>query len=464
MTDTPRLFLPLLAAGQAQKHVTHNDALTRLDGLIHLTVDSRTQTAPPISPTELSAYIVPAGGTGAFAGRTDQVALFEDGGWSFLVPRAGWQAWVIDEAEHNLWTGTEWRRDSPLSSLGAERWGVNATADTTNRLALSSDASLFNHAGSDHRLKINKNAAGNTASLLFQSNWSGRAEFGLAGDDDFRVKVSADGSAWHDALAIDRASGSVTLPGSPWAAGTNLLVNGDMAINQRGFTGGALAAGVYGFDRWKAAPGGANLSLSGFAITLTSGAIIQPVEPALWGLSSFASLPLTLSVDDLTGGSLAVTIGSQSGTITAGAGRRSVTLTPAAGDTGVLQVRLSPSAGAVSFARIKLERGRIATDWATRPLSVEQMLCRRYFLKQDGQALIDAYQAAAAASRQSLPLPVPMRTTPSVTATVSLEINVQGSDRGVVAQSAERAYAYVTAQALGRVRAAFDAVAFDAEL
>lgn len=113
MTATPRLSLPLLAAGQAQKHVTHNDALTRLDALIHLVVDSRSQTAPPVVPTELSAYIVPAGGSGVFAGRTDQVALFEDGGWTFLVPRPGWQAWVSDEAEHNLWTGTEFPSGRP---------------------------------------------------------------------------------------------------------------------------------------------------------------------------------------------------------------------------------------------------------------------------------------------------------------------------------------------------------------
>jgi hypothetical protein len=98
MTVTPRLSLPLLAAGQAQKHVTHNDALVRLDALIHLVVDSRTQAAPPLSPTELSAYIVPTDGTGVFAGRADQVALFEDGGWTFLTPRIGWQAWVADEA------------------------------------------------------------------------------------------------------------------------------------------------------------------------------------------------------------------------------------------------------------------------------------------------------------------------------------------------------------------------------
>ncbi len=464
MTDTLRLSLPLLAAGQAQKHVTHNDALTRLDALIHLSVESRTQNAPPAIPTELSAFIVPPGGTGAFAGRADQLALYEDGGWTFLMPRPGWQAWVADEAEHNLWTGSEWRRDSPLSSLGAERWGVNATADATNRLAVSSDASLFNHAGGDHRLKINKANATGTASVLFQSDWSGRAEFGFAGDEDFRVKVSPDGSAWHDALAIDRASGAVALPGSPWAAGANLLVNGDMAINQRAFAGGALAAGAYGFDRWKADAGGANLSLSGFTIMLNSGAIVQPVEPALWGLASFAGLKLTLSVDNLSGGSLSVTVGSQSGTITAGSGRRFVMLTPAPGDVGMLPVKLAPSSGAVSFARVKLEYGPLATGWAVRPLAIEQQLCRRYHARLGGQILIDAYQAAAASSRQAISLPVSMRATPAVSFAVSSELNVQGMDRGVVAQSTESAYAYVTAQALGRVRAAFDGIAFDAEL
>lgn len=464
MTVTPRLLLPLLAAGQAQKHVTHNDALVRLDALIHLVVDSRTQAAPPPSPTELSAYIVPPGGSGAFAGRADQLALFEDGGWTFLTPRVGWQAWIADEAEHHLWTGTEWRRASPLSSLGAEKWGVNATADDTNRLAVSAEASLFNHAGGDHRLKINKANAGATASVLFQNDWSGRAEFGLSGDEDFRVKVSPDGSAWHDALAIDRASGSVALPGSPWAAGQNLLINGDMQINQRGFAGGALAAGAYGFDRWKAGAGGTSLSVSGFTVTLASGAIVQPVEPGAWGLASFAGVPLTLSVEGPSGGDLAVAVGSQSGTIAAGSGRRSVTLTPAPGDSGVLVVSLAPAAGAASFARIKLEIGPAATCWSARPLAAEQALCRRYHWRPGGAMLIDAYQAAAATCRQTLPLPVPMRTSPTVSCSVSQEINVQGSDRGIVASAPDWAYAYVTAQALGRVRAAFDGIVFDAEL
>ena len=50
MTDTPRLALPVIEAAQAQKHVTHNDALTLLDCFTQLAVESRTLTAPPGSP------------------------------------------------------------------------------------------------------------------------------------------------------------------------------------------------------------------------------------------------------------------------------------------------------------------------------------------------------------------------------------------------------------------------------
>lgn len=468
MTATPRLSLPLLAAGQAQKHVTHNDALVRLDGLIHLMVASRSQTVPPSSPAETSAYIIPAGATGVFAGRTDELALYEDAGWTFLAPRKGWQCWVEDEAELHVWTGTEWRRASPLSSLGASLWGVNATADTTNRLAVSSSASLFNHAGAGHQIKLNKAAAAQTASLLFQDGFSGRAEIGLSGDDDLRCKVSPDGASWIEAMVIDRATGSVSLPATSWAHDNplpNLLVNGDMQVNQRGFAGGALAAGLYGFDRWKAHSGGATLSLSGFDIGLSVGAIVQPVEPSLWGVASFASTPLCVSVENLSGGSLSVTLGSVSGTITAGTGRRSVTLTPAVGDSGTLSLRLAPASGAVSFRRIKLEFGTAATGWPVRSLEQERQLCRRYFWTHEGIVLIDAYQVAAGTFRQQIALPVRMRAAPSVSYAISQEINIQGgTDRGVTVQSPDRAYAHMAAQVTGRVRAAFDDIVFDAEL
>ena len=67
--------------------------------------------------------------------------------------------------------------------------GVNAIADVTNKLSVSSAASLFNHDGAGHQVKINKASAEQTGTVLFQTGYSGRAEFGLAGDDDFQVKV-----------------------------------------------------------------------------------------------------------------------------------------------------------------------------------------------------------------------------------------------------------------------------------
>jgi len=68
--------------------------------------------------------------------------------------------------------------------------GINATADTTNRLTVAAPATLFNHAGGGHQIKINKASAGATASLLHQDNYAGRAEMGLAGNDDFSIKVA----------------------------------------------------------------------------------------------------------------------------------------------------------------------------------------------------------------------------------------------------------------------------------
>jgi hypothetical protein len=133
---------------------------------------------------------------------------FLDGVWEVFAPVTGWVAHVEDEGILAVWTGSTWagiNQNMPMV-------GINASADTTNRLSLSSPASLFNHAGDDHQVKINKAAPGDTASLLFQSNWSGRAEFGLAGEDNFSVKVSADGSAWATAISVDAASGLVATP------------------------------------------------------------------------------------------------------------------------------------------------------------------------------------------------------------------------------------------------------------
>ena len=78
-------------------------------------------------------------------------------------------------------------------------------------MSVASENILFSHAGADARVKINKNTTGDTASLLYQSGFSGRAESGLSGDDDFHFKVSPDGSAWNESFIINKTSGLITI-------------------------------------------------------------------------------------------------------------------------------------------------------------------------------------------------------------------------------------------------------------
>lgn len=206
---SPRLSLPFMQPAQAQKHVTHNEALAVLDGVVQLSVASRSDTAPPASPGVLVRHIVPVGATGAWAGQQGRVAVWQNGGWVFLIPRTGWLAWVEDEGRLVVRNGPGW---VPVTAAGGgagsfDTLGVNATADSTNRLSISAEATLLNHAGAGHQLKLNKAGTAQTASLLFQSGFSGRAEMGLMGSNNWSIKTSADGAAFQTAMTVTAATG-----------------------------------------------------------------------------------------------------------------------------------------------------------------------------------------------------------------------------------------------------------------
>jgi Protein of unknown function (DUF2793) len=212
MSDTPLLALPLIEASQAQKHVTHNEALLALDGSVHLAVISRSLSAPPALPADGDRYLVAASATGEWLGHSGHIASRQGTSWRFAIPKSGWRLWVQSEELFLLFGGVAWRDLLDIDVLqNVSLLGVNTTADAASKLAVASAGLLFTHVGNDTRVKINKNAVGDTASLLFQTGFSGRAEFGLAGDDNFHVKVSPDGSAWTEAMVIDRTTGAVSL-------------------------------------------------------------------------------------------------------------------------------------------------------------------------------------------------------------------------------------------------------------
>jgi hypothetical protein len=104
MTDTANLALPLVQPAQAQKHVTVNEALARVDGLAQLTLVSVSETVPPVSPEEGAAYGVPAGAVNAWAGQAGHVAVLIGGGWVFVPARRGWRAMVLDAGRRRFST------------------------------------------------------------------------------------------------------------------------------------------------------------------------------------------------------------------------------------------------------------------------------------------------------------------------------------------------------------------------
>lgn len=246
--QTTNLELPYILSSQAQKHITHNEALQRLDALVHLVIQSAS-VSPPAAPEEGACYAVSAAPAGAWTGKANSIAVFQDGAWIFITPRQGWTAWFENEQRRRIWTAGGWAALADVEEATFPRLGVNATADATNRLSVSAAASLFNNAGNGHQMKINKAAPTDTGSLLFQTGWSGRAEMGLAGNDDFEIKVSADGAVWSTALKT-RPGGAVLFPNRPLVRATHgessftpangtLTGFGTLSLNQGGFSLGA---------------------------------------------------------------------------------------------------------------------------------------------------------------------------------------------------------------------------------
>ncbi|AXX99201.1 DUF2793 domain-containing protein [Profundibacter amoris] len=239
MSDiSANLSLPFILPSQAQKHVTFNEGMRRLDTLVQLMVLAVDQTAPPATPNDGDRYIVPAGATGDWAGHEGDIAVFEETSWQFLTPGKGWVGWVDTANELHVFDGTDWLPISDTFDLqNLDMVGISTTADTINRLAVASEASLFTHAGAGHQMKLNKSTAADTASLLFQTGWSGRAEMGTTGTDDFEIKVSGDGAVFHSAMIATAATGRVQFPSgvdglSPAEFGNGSLLTTDYSASK----------------------------------------------------------------------------------------------------------------------------------------------------------------------------------------------------------------------------------------
>lgn len=228
MGSTTKLGLPLVQAAQAQKHVTVNEALGRLDAMVGLTLVSRSQTAPPTTSADGDSYGVPVGAVNAWQGQEGAIAVFANGGWDFVLPTVGRSAWIADEGYAATFDGVDW-----IVGLGA----VSGNGAGLVHRVIELDHTVLAGPSSTTTLVIPANAL----------------VYGVTG----RVLSTIGGTAtsWQlgiDGVSADRYGSGLGLVAGSWARGITsapLAYYADTALTLTGeggdFSGGVVRLAVH---------------------------------------------------------------------------------------------------------------------------------------------------------------------------------------------------------------------------
>lgn len=140
--SSARLTLPFLAAGQAQKEMTVNEALTRLDIAVQASVIAGGIDTPPAAPESGQCWIVGDAPTDEWSGRAGMLAGWTSGGWRFVRPVEGMTAWSAAEGMTWRHIGGAWK----AGELGGSRLvigGVQVVGAQQPAIAAPSEGSVI---------------------------------------------------------------------------------------------------------------------------------------------------------------------------------------------------------------------------------------------------------------------------------------------------------------------------------
>ncbi|WP_300528851.1 DUF2793 domain-containing protein [Maricaulis sp.] len=232
MSETSsQLDLPLVMPDQAQKHVTVNEALLRLDALVQLSVESRSLSAQPAAPAQGGRWILPANASGddwAYMTPGD-IAIYRDGYWSSASPKAGWQAYVRDEGAPVIYKSGTWQAGAPAAVLAADPQGAQTRAVViTEELAALSGASVSSSAMIPDR-----------AILL---GVSVRTTAAISGASSFDCGIAGEPSKFGGALGVAEGASNIGVIGpQAFYADTAIM----LSANGGDFAGGNVALAIH---------------------------------------------------------------------------------------------------------------------------------------------------------------------------------------------------------------------------
>lgn len=140
LSTSGRHGLPFLFAGQAQREFFVNEALTRIDILLHPTVLGESASPPP-DPTEGDCWLIAESATGAWSGREGEIACSQGGGWAYCPPAIGMVVRDLSRGGLARFDGSWMRLARPAAP------GGGAVVDVESRAAIEALLNLLDAFG-----------------------------------------------------------------------------------------------------------------------------------------------------------------------------------------------------------------------------------------------------------------------------------------------------------------------------
>ena len=107
--ESSRHQLPFLVVAQAQKEITHNEALARIDTLLHPVVQGSIAEPPILSQSDSGkCWLISAGASGAWQGKSGHIAYWTGGSWRYLSPVEGMRVKNLSNATEVISIAGQW--------------------------------------------------------------------------------------------------------------------------------------------------------------------------------------------------------------------------------------------------------------------------------------------------------------------------------------------------------------------
>ncbi len=234
MDQSTNLNMPYIMASQAQKHVTHNEAIRTLDALVQISIVDKDLTTPPSSPIEGECYIPATGATGVWAGNEGKIAAFQDGAWMFYSPGTGFLAFITDESLIYIYNGTNWEPYSD-GKIGGPTAVLNASTNGgETRFELTEEEITLAGSSTDSTIVIPDR------SIVFAVTT--RATQTITGATSYDCGVPGDAEKFGSTLGITSGSTNSGVVG-PTAFYADTVVR--LSANGNDFTGGKVRLAIH---------------------------------------------------------------------------------------------------------------------------------------------------------------------------------------------------------------------------